>query len=244
MTPAIRPPMLAHRRRPAAFTCPIARSALKPRSRGTVQRPRKAPPGRWKGALLGALLLGVPILVTSSPVEAGPRNACLDAVRQAEAKYDLPNGLLVSIALAESGLHAHALNIGGRAYYPESPDRARALLSSARAGQSVMAGCVQVNARVHARNSDWPLNPERSADWAARYLRQHYNNSGDWVTALARWNGDGDNRANGLVCRVRAKLDVVEPGSTVLDGARCGRVATARLKRDARALLELAEAPD
>jgi hypothetical protein len=29
-----------------------------------------------------------------------------------------------------------------------------------------MAGCVQVNARVHARGSDWPLDPMTSADWA------------------------------------------------------------------------------
>ncbi|RYG95160.1 transglycosylase, partial [archaeon] len=32
----------------------------------------------------------------------------MEAVRAAEATYDLPSGLLVSVALAESGLHAHA----------------------------------------------------------------------------------------------------------------------------------------
>jgi hypothetical protein len=183
-------------------------------------------------------------LIATHPAEAaGPRSACLEAVRAAEIRYDLPDGLLVSIALAESGLHAHALNIGGRAYYPDSTASARALLSSALPGQSIMAGCVQVNARVHARNSDWPLNPERSADWGARYLRQHYNNTGDWVTALQRWNGDLSGGPNTLVCRVQAKLQVVNPGSQVLDEARCGRMASARVRRDAQALLELAEAP-
>lgn len=193
--------------------------------------------------VLGAALLAAPVFV-STPAQAGPRNACLEAVRAAEVKHALPDGLLVAVALAESGLHAHALSIGGRAYYPESRAEARALLVRAPAGASVMAGCVQVNARVHARGgSDWPLDPERSADWAARYLRMHYDNTGNWADALRRWNGGGP-ASNKLVCRVEAKLQVVRPGADVLGGPGCGSVQAARQRRDGRALLELAEARD
>ncbi|MDJ0387206.1 transglycosylase SLT domain-containing protein [Roseomonas sp. E05] len=180
----------------------------------------------------------------SSPAMAGPRSACLDAVRAAEARYDLPDGLLVAVALAESGLHAHALNIGGRAYYPDSRAEARRLLTGASARQSVMAGCVQVNAQVHApRGSDWPLDPQKSADWAARYLRQQYEAAGNWADALRRWNGGGPTSIK-LVCRVEAKLQVVNPDSTVLGAPRCGGTQMARARRDGRALLELAEATD
>ncbi|MBC9207607.1 transglycosylase SLT domain-containing protein [Roseomonas aerophila] len=181
----------------------------------------------------------------SRPAEAaGPRSACLEATRAAEAAYDLPDGLLVSIALAESGLHAHAMNIGGRAYYPESAGEARRLLANAGAGQSVMAGCVQVNARVHARNSDWPLDPQRSANWAARYLRMHYDRVGNWADAIRRWNGGAPGTANKLVCRVQAKLEVVNPGSNLLGSTGCGRSEIARVRRSGVTLLELAEAPD
>ncbi|WP_379595023.1 transglycosylase SLT domain-containing protein [Teichococcus globiformis] len=180
----------------------------------------------------------------SRPAEAGPRSACLDAVRAAEAKYDLPDGLLVAVALAESGLHAHALNIGGQAYYPDSRAEARALLARSSAGESVMAGCVQVNAKVHARNgSDWPLDPRRAADWAARYLRGHYEAAGDWAAAVRRWNGAGS-KDNKLVCRVEAKLQAVSPGSSALGDPRCGsQNQMARERRNGEALLELAEAP-
>jgi len=201
------------------------------------------PPGRWLGLAIGAFLVGAPLLM-SSPAKAGPRSACLDAVRTAEARYDLPDGLLVAVALAESGLHAHALNIDGRAYYPDSRAEARRLLAGASARQSVMAGCVQVNAQVHAANgSDWPLDPQKSADWAARYLRQQYDAAGNWADALRRWNGAGptDNR---LVCRVQAKLQAVAPGNTVLGAPSCGGTQMARARRDGRALLELAEAAD
>ncbi|PHK96717.1 transglycosylase [Pseudoroseomonas rhizosphaerae] len=175
---------------------------------------------------------------------AGPRSACLEAARAAERKHDLPEGLLVAIALAESGLHAHALSVGGRAYYPESRAEARAILAGAKAGQPVMAGCLQVNTRVHAKaGQDWPLDAKRSADWAAGYLRRHYGDSGNWADALRRWNGGGPN-AMKLVCRVEAKLQVVRPGNRVLGAPPCGKAQTARLRRDAEAHLELAQASD
>ncbi|SHJ75111.1 Transglycosylase SLT domain-containing protein [Roseomonas rosea] len=170
-----------------------------------------------------------------------PRAACLDAVRQAELAHNIPEGLMVAISLAESGLHAHAMNIGGRAYYPDTPEEARRIYRAAPARSYVMAGCVQVNARVHARNSDWPLDPWRSADWGAGYLRQHYETYGNWADAIRRWNGAGNDK---LACRVQAKLQVTNPDSDVLDNVRCGNTAIARERRNGAALLEIAEAAE
>ncbi|KAA2215031.1 lytic transglycosylase domain-containing protein [Pseudoroseomonas oryzae] len=235
--------MAASRRpSPAAFHCQEARSAFPPRPRG-LTAPRRSRPTGWKGLFLGAALLAAPLL-HGTPAEASPRSACLDAVRAAEAKYDLPDGLLVALALAESGLHAHAISVGGRAFYPDSRAEARTLLARSSARGSVMAGCVQVNTKVHASNgSDWPLDPRRAADWAARYLRQHYDSSGNWAAAIRRWNGAGP-KDNKLVCRVQAKLQVTSPNSTALGRPNCGGSHMARMRRDGQALLELAEAPE
>ncbi len=241
MTPAIRGTAATRRSSPAAFHCQEARSAFPPRPRGPTA-PRRSPPKGWKGLVAGVALLAAPLLF-GTPAKAGPRSACLDAVRAAEAKYDLPDGLLVAVALAESGLHAHAISVGGRAFYPDSRAEARALLARSSAGGSVMAGCVQVNAKVHAGTSDWPLDPRRSADWAARYLRRHHDSLGNWADAIRRWNGAGP-KDNKLVCRVEAKLQVTHPGSTALGRPNCGGSQMARMRRDGQALLELAEAPD
>lgn len=170
-----------------------------------------------------------------------PRAACLDAVRQAERAHNIPDGLMVAVALAESGLHAHAMNIGGRAVFPESTEEARRIYRAARSSQYVMAGCVQVNARVHARNSDWPLDPWRAADWGASYLRGHFERLGNWADAIRRWNGGGAS-GDRLACRVQAKLQVTNPGSGALGNARCS--GGARERRDGEALLEIAEAAE
>ncbi len=173
-----------------------------------------------------------------------PRTACLEAARDAERRHGLPEGLLVAIALNESGLHAHAMNIGGRAYYPESREAAQRMLRSARG--SVMAGCVQVNARVHARGGQvWPLDPERATNWAAGYLRQHYDTYGDWGMAVVRWHGGSARSLTRLVCRVRSKIEVVAPDSDLFaDRCRGTRTQMARFRSNGRALLELAEAAD
>lgn len=175
------------------------------------------------------------------PAQASPRAACLAAAKRSERIHGLPDGLIVALALSESGLHAHALNIGGRAVFPETPAEARALLAAAPGGAAVMAGCVQVNAWVHARNSDWPLDADRSANWAGGLLRRWYNETGSWTTALARWHGGSPASTRRVLCRVRAKLDVTAPSSPVLADQGCAGSVALRDRQNGAVLLDMAE---
>lgn len=171
----------------------------------------------------------------------GPRAACLLATRRAEDIHGLPRGLLTAIALSESGLHAHALSIRGTPHYPSDLNEARQLLRQARG--SVMAGCMQVNAGVHARGQEWPLDPFTAADWAggmlARWARE---NNDSWTEALRRWHGASRGNTRSLVCRVRAKLEVTNPGSDLFQSVRCPETQAQRLRNDAAAHLQTAEA--
>ena len=232
----------------------MPRSATIPPARGGHQKRPRIPPSLGAAALLVASLLTAgPAAAqggrdggrnpSSGAAIASPRAACLDAARAAEDAHDLPRGLLVAVALAESGLHAFALNIGGRAHFPSSSLEARQLLAGAGPRQAVMAGCVQINARVHAPGSSWPLDPRRAADWAAGHLREKFDRTGDWGDAIRHWNGGASATADRLVCRVQAKLRAANPGSRLLAGERCGG-SYARERRDGQALLEIAEASE
>jgi len=197
---------------------------------------------------LGSACSEVPAPVTQAPTarEANsPRAACLVAARQAEIAHDVPEGLLTAIALNESGLHAYALNLRGRAYFPNSREEARRMLVAA--GGRGMAGCFQINAGVHvARGEDWPLDPPQAADWAARYLVRHYVNHGDWGRAILRWHGASASRGGTqIICRVHSKLEVTAPGSTLFnDRCRPGASQWARVRQNGAAHLEVAEAAD
>jgi hypothetical protein len=199
-------------------------------------------------SLFGAACAEMPAPVTQAPLAreaSSPRAACLVAARDAEIAHGLPEGLLTAIALNESGLHAYALNLRGRAYFPETREEARRLLVSA--GTRGMAGCFQINAGVHvARGDDWPLDPPRAADWAARYLAQHYETYGDWGRAILRWHGASPRRAGtGIICRVHSKLEVTAPGSNLFaDRCRPGAPQWARVRQNGAAHLEVAEAAE
>ena len=173
-------------------------------------------------------------MVSAGQFQGGPRAACLDATRRAEQVHGIPAGLLTAIALSESGLHAYAMNIGGRAVFPETAEAAASLLRAAGARRSVMAGCLQVNARVHARGETWPLDARLSADWAGNMLARWGHDHG-WAEALRRWHGGSVAATPRLVCRVRAKLEVTQPGSTLFDEFNCNAAREDRTRRNGEA---------
>jgi hypothetical protein len=182
------------------------------------------------------------VVVREAP--PSPRAACRVAARQAEITHGVPEGLLTAIALSESGLHAYALNLRGRAYFPNSREEASRMLEAA--GGRGMAGCFQINAGVHAaRGEDWPLDPPKAADWAARYLVRHYKDQGDWGRAVLRWHGASASRGTQIICRVHSKLEVTAPGSTLFaDRCRPGAPQWARVRQNGAARLEVAEAAE
>ena len=170
-------------------------------------------------------------LTSTTQFQGAPRAACLDATRRAEQTHGIPAGLLTAIALSESGLHAYAMNIGGRAVFPATLEAASSLLRAAGARGSVMAGCLQVNARVHARGETWPLDARLSADWAGNLLARWGHEYG-WADALRRWHGGSVAATPRLVCRVRAKLEITQPGSPLFNEYNCNAAREDRTRRN------------
>ncbi|RVT98775.1 hypothetical protein EOD42_01300 [Rhodovarius crocodyli] len=179
-------------------------------------------------------------LNSSTFMQGGPRAACLDGTRRAEQIHGLPRGLLTAIALSESGLHAYAMNIGGRTVIPEDGEAAARLLRAASSRRTVMAGCLQINARVHARGETWPLDARISTDWAGGVLARWGHELG-WDEALRRWHGASTRNHARLVCRVRAKLDVVNPDSTLFQEYDCNPGREARTRANGEAHFAAAE---
>lgn len=242
MPSAIATPARPRRRRAAVYPRTLPRCA---RFQGA--RARTAKPPRIPGATLGAVAIaaapvfGAPASAQDAVAIASPRGACLDAVRKADRAHGIPAGLLVAVALNESGLHAYALSIDGRTHFPSNREEARRLYWNAMGRSAVMAGCVQVNANAHARREEWPLDPSMAAHWAARHLRELHERTGSWTQTLRRWHGGSSEGTHRLLCRLRGKLQVPSPGANLIEGVACGEGQVARVRRDGYARLELAE---
>lgn len=176
-----------------------------------------APAGRYRRAfkaLLAMALLGVLLMAargTEPAAEADHWSLCLDAIRAAERNTGLPPHLLEAIALAESGRRHDAaegfapwpwtvMAEGRGRFLPAKADAVAAVRDlHARNIRNIDVGCMQINLQHHPAafgDLDEALDPVANADYAARFLKALFDESGSWANAVARYHASiyGRNR--------------------------------------------------
>lgn len=133
---------------------------------------------------------------------ADPSRQCEVAIARAEALFALPPGLLMAIALVESGRLEPAsgkvrpwpwsINAAGQGLFFDNEAQAvhfvRGLQKQGVA--SIDIGCLQVNQFFHpvfASLAD-AFDPEENAEYAARFLRQLYAETGNWTAAAGLYH--------------------------------------------------------
>jgi tetratricopeptide (TPR) repeat protein len=159
-----------------------------------------------------------PVQAAAPLPAAAPVPSCLPEIAKAEMRYGLPEGLLVAIALAESGRRDPAtgtvapwpwtINSHGDGEYFETMDAA-----AARAGELlttngdglVDVGCMQVDLYHHPHAFQTLLaafDPETNVDYAARFLVDLKDRNGGWISAVAAYNAGDPTLGADYVARV------------------------------------------
>ncbi len=156
-------------------------------------------------------MLALPVATFAAPALAGPpwlvaqSDQCEAAIATAERKYDLPHGLLGSIARLESGRPITGLgdirawpwtiNADGQGLFLDSRAAAVAWVQQAQATAQhhfIDVGCMQVDLPLHPgafRSLDEAFDPAANADYAARYLRSlQVEAHGDWNVAVGLYH--------------------------------------------------------
>lgn len=149
--------------------------------------------------LFGASLLPLPALA-QSPVGAG---ACNKPIADAEARLNLPKGLLYAIATVESVYRdpqtnvrapwPWTINAGGVGRFHPNIDEAKAAVVKelTRNVDSVDVGCMQVNLRAHPNlfsGLDLAFDPATNVFAGAQILQNNYNDTGSWSEAIRRYH--------------------------------------------------------
>jgi len=131
-----------------------------------------------------------------------PSRLCEVAIARAETLLALPPGLLMAIALVESGRLEPAsgklrpwpwsINAAGQGLFFDSEAEAVQFVRGLqkRGVASVDIGCLQVNQFFHpvfASLAD-AFDPEENAEYAARFLRQLYAETGNWSEAAGLYH--------------------------------------------------------
>lgn len=168
-----------------------------------------------KPALFGVLAaLALAISISEARASNG---ACEQEIQSAAAKYGIPEGILYSVGLTETGrkgsLHPFALNVEGKVLYPNS--EREALIAFQRAEQNgaklIDLGCMQINHHYHGEHfasAQAMLEPRLNVEYAARFLKNLHDKHDTWTMAVARYHAgpNNDPAQKQYVCRVISNL--------------------------------------
>lgn len=163
-------------------------------------------PPRAAGAVLLLALLPAAFGAARAEAQGAPAPlACRRAIAAVEPGAGLPPGLLLAIALVESGRSdpaqggrlepwPWAYNVEGEGRFPATRAAALAEVAALRAAgrRSVDVGCMQINLLHHPtafRDLEQAFEPEANIRYAARFLRElHARHGGDWSAAIAHYH--------------------------------------------------------
>lgn len=188
---------------------------------------------RVRGTIGGWIALAIGLCTT--PLFATPalaQDSCVTHAVEAERKLNIPPGLLVAIALVESGQdgtpNPFAMSVQGRAVFARSAKDAARYLKDSK-GQlkpNVYVGCMQLSLATH-RGQFQPLEnivePRENVQYAGRLLVRLHGEEGSWKTAVARYNGGSTRSAMAYVCKIWQHLNELDAKSAkLLESPRCG----------------------
>ena len=137
----------------------------------------------------------------------------------------IPHQLLRSIGLVESGRPdpvtgrvmpwPWTINVSGTGYFFASSEEAVAAVRDfqAKGIKSIDVGCAQVNLLHHPTafsTLERAFDPEANADYAARFLKSLYGDTGNWPLAAAAYHSRLAERGNDYARKVLALWPLAE----------------------------------
>lgn len=181
------------------------------------------------GAALLAVLVGQNRADAAQPE---PEALCRAAIERAAARHDAPPALLRAIALVESGRRVGesrapwpwTVNAEGEGRWFDTRSAAEAFVRARQeaGARSIDIGCLQINhywhGRAFARAEDM-FDPEANADYAARFLRALYDETGDWMTAAGYYHSRTPEHFERYSARLRRVYAEISDAPTALAAA-------------------------
>lgn len=167
----------------------------------------------------GALLSAAPVAYAyDSDVAIEQYSAlCTRQVSRQERRYGIPFHLLGAIANSESGRWHQGLsmavpwpwtaNVEGASYFFHTKAEAVSAVQKfqAQGKRSIDVGCMQVNLMHHPEafsSLSQAFDPGYNVDYAARFLRGHYDETHSWRAAVGRYHSRTPYYAESYIGRV------------------------------------------
>jgi hypothetical protein len=147
-------------------------------------------------------------LLWATPSWAG---ICLQRAQEAEKAFGIPELMLQSIVMQESGDNPWALNVDGQGLYPKSETEARRTLGvHLQQAKNVDIGCGQISMKYHAayfsQHPSMALDPWINMVYASKILLDNYQAYGSWTKAVAHYHSADEQRQQAYLCHVMRRM--------------------------------------
>ena len=177
------------------------------------------------GRGLALVALALALTLAARPAAPHQGRLCTGAIRTAERTFDLPEGLLMAVALTETGRRIGdaltpwpwSINAAGEGVWLDDRgaalERARDLQRSGI--ESIDVGCMQVNLKWHKGafgSLEAAFDPGTNVAYAARHLKELRATSRDWLEAAGRYHSGDQARARAYLARLSSNWRAVRGG--------------------------------
>ncbi len=163
--------------------------------------------------ILKSLFL-VCLLIYFKPAYSDYLTNCLNFTEKYGKQFNIPDKLLTSISLVESGIKKNnnfvswpwTLNVAGKPMFFDNKDDALNFLKKNYKNKNIDVGCMQISLKYHINEFDSLeniLDPDTNVKYAAKFLRKLFLKHKRWNEAISRYHSSVPKRKTQYLNRVK-----------------------------------------
>ena len=163
--------------------------------------------------ILKSLFL-VCLLIYFKPAYSDYLTNCLSFTEKYGKQFNIPDKLLTSISLVESGIKKNnnfvswpwTLNVAGKSMFFDNRDDALSFLKKNYKNKNIDVGCMQISLKYHINEFDTLeniLDPDTNVKYAAKFLRKLFLKHKRWNEAISRYHSSVPKRKTQYLNRVK-----------------------------------------
>tara|TARA_Y100000022_G_scaffold140165_1_gene122065 strand:+ start:69 stop:689 length:621 start_codon:yes stop_codon:yes gene_type:complete len=163
--------------------------------------------------ILKSLFL-VCVLIYFKPAYSDYLTNCLSFTEKYGKQFNIPDKLLTSISLVESGIKKNnnfvswpwTLNVAGKSMFFDNKDDALSFLKKNYKNKNIDVGCMQISLKYHINEFDSLeniLDPDTNVKYAAKFLRKLFVKHKRWNEAISRYHSSVPKRKTQYLNRVK-----------------------------------------
>ena len=154
------------------------------------------------------------LLINFKPTYSNSLTNCFNFTEKYGKQFNIPDKLLTSISLVESGIKKNdnfvswpwTLNVSGKPMFFDNKDDVLSFLKKNYKNKNIDVGCMQISIKYHMDKFDSienMLDPDSNVKYAAKFLKKLFIKYKRWNEAISRYHSSVPARKEKYLNRVK-----------------------------------------